>query len=255
MITRRLQLLGLALAAVSLSLSTTAAAAAETHVAVAANFTEPAKEVAAAFKASTGHTAVLNFGSSGQFYAQMARGAPFEVFMSADADRPKKAEQDGLGVLGTRFTYATGRLVLFSKTPGLVDAAGAVLASGRFNKIAIADPTSAPYGVAAIQTMRKLGVYDQAAPKIVTGSSITQAYQFVATGAAEVGFVAYSQVIAEPGGSRWLVPATYHPPIQQQAILLKTGEKNPAARAFIAFLKTPPAVAIIRRYGYEVGRP
>src|SRR5437763_5077238 len=128
------------------------ASAAETEVAVAANFTEPAKAIAAAFKAATGHTATLSFGSSGQFYAQMAHGAPYDVFLSADADRPKKAEQDGLAVAGTRFTYAVGRLVLYSKTPGLVDGAGAVLKGARFNKIAIADPTAAPYGVAAVQT-------------------------------------------------------------------------------------------------------
>lgn len=229
-----------------------AARAAETSVAVAANFTEPAKQIAAAFKAKTGHTATLSFGSSGQFYAQMAHGAPYEVFLSADADRPKRAEQEGLGVAGSRFTYAVGRIVLYSKTPGLVDAGGAVLAKGAFEKLSIADPAAAPYGVAAVQTLHRLGVYDRIKPKIVTGSSITQAYQFVQTGAAEVGFVALSQVIDEPGGSRWLVPAADHAPITQQAILLYTGEKNPAAKAFLDFLKSPQARAVIRRYGYEV---
>ena len=229
-----------------------AARAAETQVAVAANFTEPAKEIAAAFTAATGHKAILSFGSSGQFYAQMSHGAPYEVFLSADADRPKKAEQDGLGVPGTRFTYAVGRLVLYSKTPGLVDGEGKVLSGGRFAKLAIADPAAAPYGVAAVQTMQHLGVYEAIKPKLVQGSSITQAYQFVATGAAELGFVALSQVIDEPGGSRWLVPATNHKPIDQQAILLFTGQKNPAASAFLKFLKSPQAIAIIKRYGYEV---
>ena len=252
MITRRLQVFGLALLGAVLAFGPTAALAAETQVAVAANFTEPAKEIAAAFKAATGHTATLSFNSSGQFYAQMARGAPYEVFLSADADRPKKAEQDGLGVTGTRFTYAIGRLVLYSKTPGLVDGAGAVLSSGKFNKLSIADPAAAPYGVAAVQTMQKLGVYNTIKPKIVTGSSITQAFQFVETGAAELGFVAYSQVINVPGGSRWLVPATHHAPIDQQAILLYTGQNNPAAKAFMAFLKSPTAVAIIKKFGYEV---
>jgi molybdate transport system substrate-binding protein len=221
-------------------------------VAVAANFTEPAKEIAAAFKAATGHTATLSFGSSGQFYSQMAHGAPYEVFLSADVDRPKKAEQDGLAVPGTRFTYAVGRLVLFSKTPGLVDPAGAVLKTGRFNNLAIADPAAAPYGVAAIQTLQKLGVYPAVKPKIVQGSSITQAYQFVATGAAELGFVALSQVVGEPGGLRWLVPAGDHAPIDQQAVLLFTGRTNEAAKAFLGFLKSPSAAAIIKRYGYEV---
>lgn len=249
MITRRLQIAGLALAAL---LTAGPALAAQTQVAVAANFTEPAKAIAAAFKAATGHTAVLSFGSSGQFYAQMAHGAPYEVFLSADADRPRKAEQDGLGVTGSRFTYAIGRLVLYSKTPGLVDGAGAVLSGGKFHKVSIADPTAAPYGVAAAQTMQKLGVYGALKPKIVMGSSITQAYQFVDTGAAELGFVALSQVINVPGGSRWLVPAADHAPIDQQAILLYAGQANPAARAFLAFLKSPAAVAIIKSYGYEV---
>jgi molybdate transport system substrate-binding protein len=255
MIPRRASLLGLILAALMgplVLLGAAPARAATVNVAVAANFTEPAKEIAAAFAAATGHKAVLSFGSSGQFYTQISHGAPFEVFLSADADRPKRAEQEGLGVPGTRFTYAVGRLVLYSKTPGLVDANGAVLRAARFNKIAIADPTSAPYGVAAIQAMQRLGVYGALKPKIVQGSSITQAYDFVATGAAELGFVALSQVVNEPGGSRWLVPAADHAPIDQQAILLFTGQKNPAARAYLAFLKGPQATAIIKRFGYEV---
>jgi molybdate transport system substrate-binding protein len=249
MITRRLHLIGLALAA---ALMAAPALAADTQVAVAANFAEPAKEIATAFKAATGNTAILSVGSSGQFYAQMARGAPYEVFLSADADRPKKAEQDGLGVTGTRFTYAIGRLMLYSKTPGLVDPGGAVLRSGNYQKLAMADPLQAPYGVAATQTLRKLGLYDRVKPKLVLGSSLTQTYQFVSTGAAELGFVAYSQVIKEPGGSRWLVPATFHAPIEQQAILLYTGQNNPAAKAFLTFLKSPAALAIIKSYGYEV---
>jgi len=252
MTTRRGSVFGMVLLAASLTLGAAPVRAAETQVAVAANFTEPAKEIAAAFKAATGHTAILSFGSSGQFYAQMAHGAPYEVLLSADADRPQAAERDGLGVVGTRFTYAIGRLVLYSKTPGLVDPAGVVLGAGKFNKLAIADPTAAPYGAAAVQTMRKLGVYDRVKPKIVQGTSITQAYQFVQTGAAELGFVALSQVIRTEGGSRWQVPATDHTPIDQQAILLYTGEKNPAARAFLQFLKGPAAVSIIKRYGYEV---
>jgi molybdate transport system substrate-binding protein len=256
MVTRRSKLVGLAVFGIVLALAAPLAAtpvlAADTQVAVAANFTEPAKEIAAAFKAKTGHTATLSFGSSGQFYAQIAHGAPYEVFLSADAERPKKAEEEGLGVPGARFTYAVGRLVLYSKTPGLVDAKGAVLTSGKFEKLSIADPTAAPYGEAAVETMRKLKVYDALAPRIVKGSSITQAYQYVATGNAELGFVALSQVVNVPGGSRWLVPAADHAPIQQQAVLLKTGEKNPAARAFLTFLKSRTAVAIIKRYGYEV---
>ncbi len=227
------------------------ASAADTQVAVAANFTEPAKEIAAAFTKATGNNAILSFGSSGAFYTQMAHGAPFEIFLSADADRPKKAEQEGLGVPGSRFTYAIGRLALYSTKPGFVDEGGTVLKSGRFEKIAIADPVAAPYGVAAIQAMKKLGVYPALSKKIVKGTSITQAYQFVATGAAELGFVALSQVINEQGGSRWIVPTTLHAPIDQQAVLLWTGAKNPAAKAFLKFMKTPEAIAIIKRYGYE----
>ena len=153
---------------------------------------------------------------------------------------------------GTRFTYATGRLFLWSRAPGLVDGRGAVLARGSFSKLAIADPKSAPYGQAAVETLRRLRLYDRLAPKLVTGTSITQAYQFVQTGAAELGFVALSQVAGEKGGSRWLAPAQYHTPIEQQAVLLAPGAGDPAARAFLAFLKSAEAKSIIRRYGYEV---
>jgi molybdate transport system substrate-binding protein len=231
---------------------TTPAWAVEVSVAVAANFTEPAKEIGAAFKAATGTTLALSFGPSGGFYAQISHGAPFEVFLSADDERPKKAEAEGFAVPGTRFTYAVGRLVLYSKTPGLVDGGGAVLKSGRFEHLSIADPASAPYGTAAIETMRKLGVYDALKPRIVQGSSIAQAYEFTATGAAELGFAAQSQVIKVTGGSRWLVPESLHAPIVQDAVLLKPGANDPAAKAFMAFLKSPAARAIIKRYGYDV---
>lgn len=240
------------LLALVLSLGAGPAFAAETKVAVAANFTEPAKAIAARFKARTGHDATLSFGSSGQFYTQIANGAPYEVFLSADRERPEKAEAEGLGVVGSRFTYAVGRLVLYSKTPGLVDGRGAVLATARFQKIAIADPRTAPYGAAAVEVMRKRGLYGALQPKIVQGTSITQTFQFVETGAAEVGFVALSQLSGVPGGSRWVVPASEHTPIDQQAVLLKTGANSVAAKAFIAFLKGPEAKAIIRKYGYEV---
>jgi molybdate transport system substrate-binding protein len=226
--------------------------AAETHIAVAANFTEPAKEIAAGYEKATGHKAVLAFGASGTFYTQISHGAPFDILLSADAERPGRIEQDGLAVRGTRFTYAVGQLALYSATPNLVDPRGAVLKRGAFDKVAIADPATAPYGAAAIETMRKLGVYDVLKPRIVTGSSIAQAYQFVSTGAAQIGFVALSQVIGAPGGSRWIVPARLHSPIDQQAVLLKTGQDNPAAHAFVKYLKSRPALAIIRRYGYAL---
>ncbi|KRA60066.1 molybdate ABC transporter substrate-binding protein [Caulobacter sp. Root655] len=252
MLNRRPVLAAALVGALSLGLGAASAVAAETKVAVAANFTEPAKAIAARFEAATGHKAVLSFGSSGQFYTQIANGAPYDVFLSADGERPAKAETDGLAVAGARFTYATGRLVLFSKTPGLVDAKGAVLKTGKFEKLAIADPKAAPYGQAAVETLTKLKLYDTLKPKIVTGASITQAYQYVQTGAAEVGFVALSQVVNEAGGSRWLVPAADHTPIDQQAVLLKTGADSVAAKAFLQFLKGKDAKAIIKRYGYEV---
>jgi len=229
-----------------------AAVAGETKVAVAANFTEAAKAIAAGFQARTGHEAILSFGSSGQFYTQIANGAPYEVFLSADVERPQRAEAEGLAVPGSRFTYATGRLVLWSKTPGLVDGKGAVLSKGKFEKLAIADPKAAPYGQAAVETLTRLKLYDALKPKIVTGASISQTYQYVQTGAAELGFVALSQVMGEQGGSRWLVPAADHSPIEQQAVLLKTGADNAAAKAFLKFLKSGEAKAIIKRYGYEV---
>ena len=229
--------------------------AADTQVAVAANFTAPAKDIAAAFKAATGDTAVLSFGSSGQFYTQISQGAPFEVFLSADADRPKKAEHDGLAAPGSRFTYAIGRLVLFSKTPGLVDGAGAVLTQGDFDKLAIANPASAPYGAAAVETLKSMGVYDRLAPKIVQGESITQAYQFVSTGNAELGFVALSQIYKDgkvTSGSAWIVPSSMHDPIKQDAVILNKGKDNPAAKALVEYLKGPKAAAVIKSYGYEL---
>jgi molybdate transport system substrate-binding protein len=228
------------------------AVADETQVAVAANFTEPAKAIAAGFAKATGHTARLTFASSGQIYAQVANGAPFQVFLSADEERPAKAEAEGLAVKGARFTYAVGRIVLYSRTPGLVDAKGAVLKSGRFEKVAIADPKTAPYGLAAVETMTRRGVYGALRPRIVQGASIAQVYQFVGTGAAELGFVALSQVVQVKGGSRWVVPASDHTPIVQQAVLLKTGAQSPAAKAFLDYLRSPAAHAVIRRYGYEV---
>ena len=251
MTSRRLPRFGALALVLALLISARPASAADVQVAVAANFTEPAKQIADAFAAKTGDHALLSFGSSGQFYTQIAHGAPFEVFLSADADRPAQAEKEGLGVAGTRFTYAIGRLVLFSKTEGLVDAKGAVLKAGKFEKLAIADPTTAPYGAAAVQTMTKLGVYDALQPKLVKGTSITQAYQFTETGAAELGFVALSQVVNETGGSRRLVPEADHTPIDQQAILLTTGAADPVAKAFLAFLKGAEARKIIKSYGYE----
>jgi molybdate transport system substrate-binding protein len=230
---------------------TGAAAAGEVKVAVAANFAEPAREIARIFERRTDHQVILSFGSSGQFYAQIANGAPFGVFLSADAARPLEAEAAGLAVRGSRFTDAVGRLVLFSRAPSVVDAEGRVLTTGRFDKLAIADPKTAPYGLAAQQTMQRMGLEAALRPKLVQGASITQTFQFVQSGAAELGFVALSQVADNAGGSRWLVPSRLHAPIVQQAVLLTAAKDNPAARAFLAFLGTPEARAVIRRFGYE----
>ena len=229
------------------------AQAAQILVAVAANFTEPAKAIAAAFKRATGDEAVLSFGASGGFAAQIVHGAPYQVFLSADVERPAGAERAGAGAPGTRFIYATGRLVLYSSQPGLVDGRGEVLRQpSRFQKLAIADAATAPYGRAAVETLTHLRVLPALKPKLVRGASVTQAFQFVQSGAAELGLVALSQVADRPGGSRWLVPQSLHSPIVQAAILLRPGENSRVARSFLQFLKGPEARAIIRRYGYQV---
>ena len=228
----------------------------EVQVAVAANFTAPMQKIAAQFEQDTGHVAKLAFGATGKFYAQIANGAPFELLLSADDETPAKLERDGLAVAGTRFTYAIGTLVLWSATPGLVDDAGAVLKSPALERVSIANPRTAPYGAAAIETMQALGVLDALRPKLVQGENIAQAWQFVATGNAPVGFVALSQVQQDgklKSGSAWVVPARLHAPIRQDAVLLKTGAANPAASALLAWLKDAKAQAVIRAYGYRSG--
>jgi len=225
------------------------ARAAEVKVAVAANFTEPVKEIGALFEKATGHKAVFSFGPTGGLYNQITQAAPFEVFLSADDTTPAKAIKEGHGVEKTSYTYATGKLVLFSKTEGLKLGEQA-LKDGKFEKLAIANPKTAPYGTAAVETMQKLGVYDALKGKIVEGNNIAQTYQFVDTGNAEVGFIAYSQVALKSGGSRWEVPANLHNTIAQDAVLLKTGANNEAAKAFLAFLKGPEARKVIQKYGY-----
>ncbi|MGQ9368568.1 molybdate ABC transporter substrate-binding protein [Azospirillum sp. ST 5-10] len=237
------------LVALALSAAALPAAAGETNIAVAANFTEAAKEIAAAFAAKTGHKAVLSFGSTGQLYTQITQDAPFDVLLAADDERPQRAVDEGLGVAGTVFPYAVGRLVLWSREPGKVTGED-TLTSGAFDKVAIASPKAAPYGAAAVQAMKALGVYAALEPKIVQGNNIAQTFQFVDTGNAEVGFVALSQVIARDGGSRWVVPETLHDPIRQDAVLLKKGADDAAARAFVDFLKGPEAAKVIQKYGY-----
>ncbi|MFD2175251.1 molybdate ABC transporter substrate-binding protein [Rhodobacter lacus] len=240
--------LTLALAA-SAALATPAAAE-EVIAAVAANFTKPAQEIAALFTEKTGDTVTLSFGPSGQFYTQITQGAPFEVFLSADAKRPAKAVEDGFGVPGTNFTYARGTLVLWSADPKAIDGTEAALKANP-EHVAIADPASAPYGAAAVEVIEKLGLTEALAPKIITGKSIAQAYQFTATGNAPIGFVAYSQVIGDETGSQWIIPQEDYTPIKQDAVLLQPGANDPAAKAFLAFLKSPEAIEIIKKYGYE----
>jgi molybdate transport system substrate-binding protein len=241
------------LAAAALALATVLPAqATETHVAVAANFTDAAEQIAKAFKQKTGDEAILIFGSSGQLYTQISQGAPFQVFLAADQARPEKAVKEGLAVKGSRFTYASGKIVLWSKDPKLVQGE-ATLESGKFEKIAIANPFAAPYGAAAVQAMKALGLYQQLERKIVQGNNIAQTYQFVATGNAELGFVALSQVANESEGSRWLVPGNLYVPIRQDAVLLKRGADSEAAKAFLAFLKGPGAAKIMESFGYGTG--
>ena len=227
------------------------AQAGQTNVAVAANFTEPAKEIAALFKQKTGSEAVLSFGASGPFFTRITHDAPFQVFLSADAERPKAAVDGGYAVPGTEFTYAIGKLVLWSKVVDVTNGEEA-LKAGAFSKLSIANPAGAPYGAAAIETMKALGVYDSLKPKIVQGNSIAQSFQFVDTKNAEVGLVALSQLYGVTEGTRWLVPQDLYAPIRQDAVLLKKGENDEASKAFLEFLKGPEARAIIEKFGYQL---
>jgi len=230
-----------------------AAQAGEVHVAVAANFAAPMARIAESFTAATGHVVKLSSGATGKFHSQIVAGAPFELLLAADDATPRRLVDEGHALGSSRFTYATGRLVLWSATPGFVDVQGAVLASGRFAHLAIANPKVAPYGRAAMEVLGARGLADALAPKLVTGESVAQAFQFVATGNAELGFVALSQVQV-PGkastGSAWVVPAAMHAPILQDAVLLKRGESNPAAVALLAYLKSAPARELIGAFGY-----
>jgi molybdate transport system substrate-binding protein len=229
--------------------------AAEVQVAVAANFAGPMKALAADFEKATGHKAVLASGATGKFYAQIQSGAPFDVFLAADDETPAKLDKEGATVPGSRFTYATGKLVLWSARPELVDAKGEVLKSGSFAHLALASPKLAPYGAAAVETMTRLGVLARLEPKFVQGESIGQTFGFVSSGNAELGFVALSQVWENgklKSGSGWIVPAELHSPIRQDAVLLARGKDNAAAVALMAFLKSDTSKAVIRSFGYDV---
>lgn len=225
------------------------------NVAVAANFTAPMQAIAAEFEKDSGHKIQLAFASSGKFFAQIKNGAPFQVFLSADAQKPERLEQDGLAVAGSRFTYALGALALWSPQPGLVDAEGKVLQQADFKHLALANPKLAPYGAAALQTLEKLQLLSALKPKFVLGENIAQTYQFVATGNAELGFVALSQIFKDgklTEGSAWIVPDDFYRPIRQDAVLLASGAGNPAATALLDYLKSAKAVTIIKSYGYKL---
>lgn len=229
--------------------------ASEVRVAVASNFTAPMKVLAREFEQATGHKTALSFGATGQFYAQIKNGAPFDVLLSADDTTPARLAQEGLAQAESRFTYAIGRLVLWSRRPDLVDREGTVLRTSRFQRLAIANPKLAPYGAAAMEVLNSMGLAVTLAPKIVEGANIGQAYQFVASENAELGFVALSQV-SENGrmreGSGWVVPTSLHAPIQQDAILLAPGRDQASALALLRFLRSERAREVITSFGYAV---
>jgi molybdate transport system substrate-binding protein len=241
------------LSVASLAFVPLASLAGEVLVAVASNFAVPLERLGAGFTAATGHTLAISAGATGQFYSQIVAGAPFDVLLAADDETPKKLVAEGQALAGSRFTYAIGTLVLWSARPGFVDDRGTVLTSGKVSKIAIANPRVAPYGAAALDVLKARGLRDALTAKLVIAENIGQAFQFVASGNAELGFVALSQVVV-PGkaaaGSYWVVPARLHHEIRQDAVLLKTGAKNPAAAALLAYLKSAPARDLIRSFGY-----
>ena len=227
----------------------------QVQVAVAANFTQPLQAIAVEFEKDSGHSVVASFGATGQLYAQIQHGAPFEVFLSADASTAAKLDSEGLGVSGSRFTYAVGSLVLWSATPGYLDDSDAVLKANQYQHLAIANPKTAPYGLAAIQVLNALGLTEAVQDKLVTGQSIAKALHFISTGNAELGFVALSQVYQDgqlSSGSAWIVPDDLHTPIRQDALILKKGEHNPGAAAFMDYMKGEKAAAIIKSYGYTL---
>jgi molybdate transport system substrate-binding protein len=233
----------------------TLAFAGEASIAVASNFSAPMAQIAVLFRQRSGHTVKLSFGSTGKFYAQIREGAPFDVLIAADSATPQRLEDEGLAVNGSRFVYALGKLVLWSARPGYVDAHGVVLRNGKYNRVAIADPRLAPYGLAAQQMLEALKLWQMVQHKLVTGENITQAYQFAATGNAELAFIALSQVMHDgkvSTGSWWMVPAYMYNPIRQSAVLLSGAKDKATAQAFLDFLKSDDAASIIRSYGYEL---
>ena len=238
----------------SLVIASSVALADDIAVAVAANFTAPMQKIAAEFEKDTGHKVQLSFGATGKFYAQIKNGAPFEILLAADDTTPEKLGKEGAAVAGSRFTYAIGRLVLWSAKADYVDDAGAVLKKGEFAHLSIANPKLAPYGQAAIETLTSLKLLDVVQSKFVQGENIAQTHQFVASGNAELGFVALSQVMKEGKigeGSAWVVPQDLHQPIRQDAVLLATGKDKPAAAALLQYLGSEKSKAIIKSFGYD----
>ncbi|MBF8746929.1 molybdate ABC transporter substrate-binding protein [Pseudomonas putida] len=245
----------LAATALASLLSLNSAWADEVQVAVAANFTAPIQAIAKDFEKDTGHKLVAAYGATGQFYAQIKNGAPFEVFLAADDSTPAKLEAEHAIVPGSRFTYAIGTLALWSAKDGYVDDKGEVLKKNAYQHLSIANPKAAPYGLAATQVLDKLGLTEATKAKIVEGQNITQAYQFVSTGNAELGFVALSQIYKDgkvQHGSAWIVPAQMHEPIRQDAVILDKGKDSAAAKALVEYLKGPKAAAVIKSFGYEI---
>ncbi|MFL5814500.1 MAG: molybdate ABC transporter substrate-binding protein [Bdellovibrionia bacterium] len=231
------------------------ATAAEVHVAAASNFTLPLEKLAAQFTQSTGHDLVISNGASGKFFAQIVNGAPFEVFLSADQEHPKKLIQGKQAVAGTEFTYAVGKLILWSPHSKKLDLQTDVLKKGEFKHLSIANPKLAPYGQAAKEALEKMSLWRKHQSRIVLGENITQAHQFVASGNAELGFIALSQVMKDgkkPEGSFWIVPQSMYSAIKQDAVLLEKGKENLAAKQFLEFLKSNQAKKIIEQYGYEL---
>ena len=229
--------------------------AAEAQVAVAANFAEPLKTIAAVLEKTTGHTLAITVGSTGKLYAQIKNGAPFDMFLSADQATPERLEQEGLVAPGSRFTYATGRLVLWSADASRVDANGKILSQPKLGKVAYANPKLAPYGAAAVEVMHRMGLTAALTPKLVQGESIGQTYTFAYSGNADVGFVALSQVLEGgklKGGSLWLIPQNLYTPIRQDAVILQRSADNEAAHALVKLLKSPAIKDLIRGYGYTL---
>lgn len=240
---------------VAILMSATLAHAETVKVAVAANFTAPMKAIAAEFEKDTGHKAKLAFASSGKIYAQIKNGAPFQVFLSADAEKPALLEQEGFAVSGSSFTYAVGSLVLWSPKPGFVDDKGEILKTGAFDHLAIASPKLAPYGAAAQEVMEQQSVWSDLQGKLVLGENIAQTFQFVATGNAELGFIALSQVMKNGKvmtGSYWIIPPEMHAPIRQNAVILTAAKDNEAAKALMEYLKSAKSVDIIKSFGYDI---